>query len=395
MPPVPERKTKKITIEIYEDSEVAFYLALPRLKLLQSPTQEDIKSLLDAIHFPADWLSSKLESVFEYLAISWQYIYEARRYSNDYLKFSGVNFDVFADTTFGTSLRGLYHTLVNLKDIAANGDSIAVKAELSALSLFENGILTIGTNSHGRETIYLKADQSNKIKLEQAPDGFRRIFTKGSDTGHPIDFHWYLKRDNKIQGMASLTELEDAAVEDVYLKVNDDVINFSDEGDLLRHVVLSGASFEGDHVDVSNCREEFSFVLPKEKLTIDIESTDIPGQFNLEMPSFDLDRIEVSQPTTNFSPSEIPPSLQEQYNIPEGVKKEFYIRYRIITALFAEVTKHFPEMSQYIRSIVTGYLCVPFGVIDKEETHNESDRTQSYHEHVGKTVRNVLKSKPY
>jgi hypothetical protein len=93
--PDQERKVKKITLEVYEDPETPFYLALFRAKTSDAPTPEDIKTLLDSVHYPKEWLSTKEEDIKQDLLLSWGYIHKAGRFSDDYLKISKNDFDWF------------------------------------------------------------------------------------------------------------------------------------------------------------------------------------------------------------------------------------------------------------------------------------------------------------
>ena len=150
------------------------------------------------------------------------------------------------------------------------------------------------------------------------------------------------------------------------------------------------------HADMSNCQVRNEYLLPKEKGTHSMEPSAFPDQFELSGPVVDVGRIQIVKDIKAMIPDQpIHDSLQSVYRIPEGVKRDAYVRYRIITSVFNEVSRFFPDISKFARSIVTGYLCIPFGVIDSEGRHDETERTQSHHEYVGKTVRNVLNSKSF
>jgi hypothetical protein len=395
-----ERKTKKITLEVYEDSEATFYLALFRAKGSDTPKPEDLKLLLDSIHYPEEWLNAKEERIRADLALAWEYVHKAGKFSSDYRKISTGSFAEFIDTDFGKSLLSLYHVFTNLKDLATNKDSLTVKTELSLLSLIVNALLNIddsNTNSKtASKTIYLETDKQERLTLEQAGDGLFKISTNGNDVNDSIEFQLYSKRGNEFQLLKQIEDVEDS-IEGLYLRINDDLIKFDQDKNSFRYTVLSGVAFEDDGVNMTNCKEKAVYVLPKEKLNHAIEPSLYTNQFHLETPSVEVERVEISEQLSQPMPGkvDIPESLQEFYNIPDGVKKESYVRYHVITSLFNDVSRFFPDISQYVRSIVTGYLCVPLGIIDAEEKHNHTERTQSYHEHVGKTVRNVLASKPY
>ncbi|MBI3481810.1 MAG: hypothetical protein HY015_02340 [Bacteroidetes bacterium] len=105
--------------------------------------------------------------------------------------------------------------------------------------------------------------------------------------------------------------------------------------------------------------------------------------------------IEKEISLTNDKPLGIMKELENIYIVPENGRKDLYLRQKAMTAFYDIVNQFFPNLTSYTKSIVTGYLCIPLGIVDTEDVHNESERTQTYHEYLGKTVRNTLKSKPF
>lgn len=200
--PDKERKTKKITLEIYEDSEATFYLALFRARGSGTPKPEDLKHLLDSIHYPEEWLSGKEERIKTDLALSWEYLHKAGRFSNDYLKISTDSFSEFIETDFGKSLLTMHYVFGNLKDLAVNKDNVTVKTELSLLSLVVNAFLNIGEASSNREitrkTIFLKTGKQERLSLEQTSDGIFKISADGNGSNDSIEFQPYSKRGNDL-----------------------------------------------------------------------------------------------------------------------------------------------------------------------------------------------------
>ena len=386
----PNRKAKKIQLEIYEDLEAAFYLALSRLKANGIADPSDIKVLLDSIHYhDEDRLEDRERKIVDNLRLSWEFIHRAGKHSPDYFKVSGESFDAFLKTEFCESLKHLYYQLLNLKEVCEKGDVPEIKTELSAISLLIQVL-----SSSLEKGIEIIPPASGKAILEQTSQG---IFKINRTDGLREDLEIYSEVDGELRKIYSLEDLNDPSIKIAYILTDVNALKMSVKGNTLTYTLFSGVTAKDSYLDFSSSKEQSSFTIPADQLA-SIKPLDTPNQFEIETNfknPIEVETIKRVEISPDSQPGGIDEMVQKLYQIPEGVKKESYLRFQVIHAIFEQVSISFPDLTQFVKSIVTGYLCIPFRILDSEDTHIQSERTQTYHEYVGKTVRNTLNSKPF
>ena len=390
------RIIKKIQLEIYEDHEASFYLALSLLKASQKIDKEQVKLLLDSIHY-SDQDTDRVTKVQEELKTAWGYLHRAGKHSEDYSKVSGETFEGFSLSEFGQSIGNVLQHFSIFKEVALHGENILAKTQMSLLSRLLQALKEPVRETSKTEMSYkYKSGTLQKGKIEQASDGIFKVTQPSGSDG--IETEFYLQQDGLIKKVLSFSDFRRPDFEALYIKTKDSVLKIRQDESFLYYSNLSGVVVRGDTIDLSNATEANIEQRPRPPLSMLEEPTISGNEVEIGMPSIDMESsisIQHEISLTNDKPVGIIKELESIYHIPDNVRKDLYLRQKAVTAIFGEVNKFFPDMTSYAKSIVTGYLCIPLDIVDAEEVHEQSERTQTYHEYLGKTVRNTLKSKPF
>lgn len=385
---------KKIILEILNDSEIDFFLALYRLKANKSYNPSDVKILIDAIAFNENWMEEKEQEIITNLNISWKYIHSSAKSSADYRKVSHENFDDFMKAEFGQAIKGLHYYFHNLKGIAENGETAEFKTEISLLQVILNGFTQFGQGDTNKLTRYnLRAgSETETLVIESTQAGFKVTDKKSESVA---ELEPYYEQSGKLKKITSLNETEKIVAENqgIYFKTGANFIKVIQDEKSIHYTFFHDVPILDDDFDLSSCKKEN---LSLSNAQLKIEAIESCGEIDVKAPIPEIENIQVNITATTDISANVKSieSFGALHRIPEGVKSQSFLRHRIVTMTFEQVTKAFPELSNHVRNIVTGYLCIPFGVLDTEEEHNESKRSQTYHEYVGKTIKNTLNSKP-
>lgn len=389
------RRIKKIQLEVWEDSEASFYLALASLKQREEIDMKDVKSLLDSINYPKARQKTRLLELQEKLRMSWQYIIQADKNSRGhYSLVSKESFSLFMHSEFGQALLEVFYYCNNLQAVVYNHDDTQLKTDLSLFSLFieslKNPVLS-KPEQQVREKLVLHLEESNSHgqTMEQIKDGIIRMTDENQNV---FDLEFYIQVGDKLQKVLSFNELQDISDSPVYYvnALNGNfVITIEKVDGYLCSKYQIGASIKNSLLDLSNLKDT---IVRKEAIA--------------SMPLFDpeveapyrqvdyITRTALQVDASTNIPISMNKELAEQYQLPEKVKKDVYVRHQIVTRIYNEVHQWFPDLSEHVKNTVTGYLSIPFNLFDSEAEHENSPRTGNYQAYVRKTIQNIRISKP-
>jgi hypothetical protein len=377
--PGPARISKKIEIEIWEDSEATFFLSLATLiKTEGEPNMAEVKKLLDTI-YPFQW-NDVTFAVVDQLRLSWEYVHNANKYGNgDYLKVSLKSFDEFMLSKFAHSLTTTFTMLNHFKSVSESGKNAGFKTFLSLASDFLNA--QENSSLHKQQQ---SINTSTNITLENTDNGIFNI--------NGIDLQLYAEENNHLRKIETIESLNDVTTNSVVYVVDNKIFQLKTNWRGVEFNVLNGARIINGMLDLSYVENIVPFYFPSiipetkiegRKISCDLPLNQLHGVIEYQLNTPDL-----------HAPISINKELENEFTIPENVKKASYVRHKIATEIYHTVNKCFPELSIHAKCAVTGYLSIPFDIMDTEAKHEDSPRTGTYHAYVIKTVKNILNSKP-
>lgn len=394
------RETKKVTIDVWADSEASFYLALHKLKTSLNLNPGDIQMLVDSICYRTnseDENRKIFDNISCCLSFSWTYIYKASKdFDLGYHKVSLDSFSEFGQSEFGLALRNQYYHFRNLLIVAKNGENLMTNTHLSIMSILK------ASDTNPNIVVSKKVIGSyfrpifNSLKKVKMREGNNKVLSLVYDNQN-LDVEMYVATKDKLKKIGIVEVLEIQTDKKIYFKSEDKIIEVTFKDGSMCFTPLIGAVIEDEQLDVSVAKEETSFVIPfysinepkfTESKAVEVEIPNIEEAEEVVEVKHDIE-------IRNNDPIEINKVLEKFYHIPRNAKNQAYSRNQIVTTLYQEIQRFYPEISHHIKTAIIGYLSIPFGLVDTEEKHNISKRAGNHHAYVGKTIRNLLKSKPF
>jgi|GEM_PF-6461370 len=395
----PGRKAKKIQIDVWEDAEASFYLALARLKSSTDPNPDDVRTLIRSVAYDMTKhrdIRETQEHISEMLSFCWRCLFTAgKEIDSQYLEVSMATFEEFCESEFGRALGNVFHHLEHFKNIADKGETMEAKTELSLLSVLKESLTNPGISVSQEVNSYLTPifNTFKNAIIAQNADGTLRVDVV---SGRSAEFEIFIQDGSKLTKVTNVLDIPPA--EKVFYKVDDAIIEAitAGEGNLLFNI-FPGAIIANGRLDLSAAQEKIQLQVPIGHASFSAKPESL-GNFEVTVPTFqDVEQINEVTQSIEMLPnvlSGIDRDLQQFYSIPGNVKKNSHLRKKIASELYDTVHNHFPAFSAHVKSTITGYLAIPHGILDTEARHEESPRTGSYHQYLGKTIRNILKSKP-
>jgi hypothetical protein len=399
--------TKTIHLELKPEQELDFYYKLYQVKVTKEIRNHELTAFMDTIQFDETKAKEFLDLPFNQRKIilsnlrrAWQYLYKVRTYHESYNKIACIDFKSFRKTAFGKDIISYYYVINKLVEYWEDENPIEIKSALAYLSVKANQYRARLHKAFFYYVSILQFLPENLARiLKQTNNGF---LLEPVEAAIQVKIHY--EKDGVLHEIRSFQEWEEIK-NSYYLcyQLQDELIWIKKQSNGERILIRELYAYVGNgHVITSSETRSFVFKLEENKPLQNLWNNRNEQKLPYETVIHYYEIIPSN--ATNEKRNSIIPEI-EKINLLEMIKelpplgktRELYKRDLLIKRILELVTFHFPSpVSDHVRHNVTGYLCIPFGVIDTEDEHIDSDRaTATHHEYVGKTIRNSLKRKPY
>lgn len=393
----PARKTRKIQLEVWEDAEATFYLMLAKIINTPAPDPVAVKSFLDCICYCEGVLAGdRGEDLTGWLKEPWKYIHDAAKHNRGlYIHVCLDTFEDFIRSEFARSVLDAYIMLNDLRTAAVDSENVLLKTKLSLHSLIINAFREPLQKSAELKINMPKPLEAQLTEMECQPrtDGGWLVRANGEE--HEMEV--YGMSDGKLQKVLFFDGEQEWTYTEVYVRMDGDICKIEIDRDLnaMTFHLLPGATIQSGELDLSHAKEPITLPLTGEFLSQLQMGREENGTITFGFPHVEVkNHTETDYDFAPFERIEIDKELADKFRVPDNVKKESYLRQRIVTGIFEVVNQYFPDLSAHVKCTITGYLCIPFHIFDTEQQHEDSPRVCSYHAYVRKTVMNIINSKP-
>lgn len=424
------KKIKTIQLEIDSDKVAEFYCSLLKYKTSEEPDPKDLKMMADAIHLDSDSLMKSFETselqeqnISEKFQSIHNYLLKSKKKSEDYFKVSEENFEKFMSSAFIADLYDIFKWLELSQKWKGKEESAEVKAGIAMYSItvyyftdFFAEDVNRGLKKSLNNGILLSNIQNKPIKITHKKGNF--CFNVGEKETEELEF--FLEKNGKIlktniksKGIDEIFDLGNRGF--LFLKSANMAIQMAKKGNTIEVINYENVKEKNKELDLANAKIVNSFSIPIEHFEESVTITE-DGSYIYEPKDSSFENLITETSPLTVNKEYHPKSVQEKKEFkidtayfasifnpidelisfflknPQNKREEIESRNRIVTIVYDLLKKHYPDITIHTSATITGYICSNLELLDTEEQHDNSNRTQSYREYLRNSINNILAS---
>lgn len=380
------RELKSVNLEVWSDCYASFFMALSKLKNAKEPDLRDVKTLLDAIHWEAQFPIAENEDVRKLIQNVWVKLKFAGSRNKTLNQICGDTFNEFIGSPLGISLSQTIEHCSDLKRISENKNDPEILTKMAALSFFMKIFSSPSKISDSDKAIEVKLNKvaiDIDLKPDFLDDGRIKIASKLGEQTYGFYTQDADGKLNRATPGSSFDFLDQFSL--FYIQVgSDEVCRFEQIDDEVFHETFTHARIENGQLIRGVDSQRINVSVP----VSNIDTSDDNPNLSIESINYK------SSALIEFKVDENP-----NFGMHEDVALDFAsnpqsIKNKIIMILYKDVSEKIPEITKHTACVIVGYFLAAFGLLDSEKEHDlNNKRKGTYHSYLFSSVKNTLNSK--